>query len=124
MGDGYVRRGEVFTGRVLNGPTQLELVKQGQEVRFVVPAKGDHPVMVTDKYLRERPSWIVRPCVKCGFTELFDAPSDLIKVLFPNSPSGLRDVSFEVFTSLCPVCAEGMETVILRGGDCDTKEEK
>ena len=66
-----------------------------------MPAGGEYPVLVTDKYLIERPSWTIHPGKKCGFSELFDAPSDLILVVFPNIPA---DDVMEAFTSFCPLC--------------------
>ena len=57
--------------------------------------------MVTDKYLREREAWTIHPCRKCGLTELFDAPSDLIRVVFPNAPPGAQMSMFTAFCALC-----------------------
>jgi hypothetical protein len=91
---------DVFIGRILNQPTQLRSVQQGQQIRFVMPLGCEHPVLVTDKYLRERSSWRIHPCQKCGFSELFDAPSDLMRVVFPNIP---KDAVMEAFTSFCPL---------------------
>src|SRR5579859_8001407 len=93
--------GDLFTGRVLNQPAQLRTIQQGQQIRFIMPAGSQHPVLVTDKYLRERLSWTIHPCRKCGFSELFDAPSDLMRVVFPNVPAG---AAMEAFTSFCPLC--------------------
>ena len=107
--------GDVFTGRVLNQPTQLCTVQQGQQIRFIVPAGSEYPVLVTDKYWHERASWTIHPCRKCGFSELFDAPSDLIRVVFPNVPDG---AVMDTFTSFCPLCG-GVQTVEFR----ETREE-
>jgi hypothetical protein len=93
--------GDVFMGQVLNQPTQLRTIQQHQQVRFIMPAGSDHPVLVTEKYLQERPSWRVHPCQKCGFSELFDAPSDLMRVVFPGIPEG---AVMDTFTSFCPLC--------------------
>src|SRR5215470_6526221 len=79
--------GDVFTGCVLNQPTQLHTIRQGQQIRFVMPVGGEYPVLVTDKYLRERSGWVIHPCQTCGFSELFDAPSDLVRVVFPDIPN-------------------------------------
>jgi hypothetical protein len=103
--------GDVFVGTVLNGPMQLQTVHLGQQIRFIMPAGSKHPVLITDKYLRERPSWTIHPCQKCGFTELFDAPSDLMRVVFPNIP--VDEAVMEVFTSFCPLCG-GVQTVEFR----------
>jgi hypothetical protein len=64
---------------------------------------------VTDKYLHERPAWTIHPCQNCGFSELFDAPSDLIRVVFPNIPPG---AVMQSFTSFCPLCG-GVQAIEL-----------
>jgi len=92
---------DVFTGRVLNEPTQLRTIRQGQTIRFIMPEASKFPILVTEKYLAERSVWRIRACEKCGFSELFDAPSDLISKLFPNTPEGSI---MDMFTSKCPLC--------------------
>ena len=91
---------DVFTGCVLNQPQQLTSVAQGAEIKFIAPS-GEYLLMVTEKYLQERPNWNVQPCDQCGFDELFDAPSDLMRVIFPDVP---ESASMEMFTSFCGVC--------------------
>lgn len=98
---------DVFIGRVLNQPTYLRTIQQHQQIRFIMPQAGKHPVLVTDKYLRERPAWRIHPCQKCGFSELFDAPSDLMRGVFPNLPDG---AIMDTFTSFCPLCG-GIQAV-------------
>jgi hypothetical protein len=93
--------GEVFTGRVLHQPIQVHTVRLGQQIRFVVPAAARYPVLVTERYLHERPNWKIQPCQKCGFSELFDAPSELIRILRPNSAHRAGRASFK---SPCPLC--------------------
>ncbi|OWK44956.1 DUF2314 domain-containing protein [Fimbriiglobus ruber] len=101
--------GGVFRGRVLNQPHNLRNVRQGNEIKFVAADEAEYPVMVTDKYLRERGTWVIHPCRQCGFSELFDAPTDLIRVVFPNAPAGAR---MSMFTSFCPLCGgvQGVES--------------
>lgn len=94
----------------MNQPTQLQTVRYSERIRFIVPAGSEHPVMVTEKYLRERPRWKIHPCEKCGFSELFDAPSNLIRVAFPNMPA---DAEPEMFTAFCPLC-RGVQGVELK----------
>lgn len=91
----------IYGGRVLNAPNQLQSVAQHQIIRFKVESGTDYAVMVTEKYLREKPNWNITPCDKCGFTELFDAPSDLIRAAFPSMPA---DAQLEAFTAFCPLC--------------------
>jgi hypothetical protein len=93
--------GDVFRGHVLNQPHHLQTVRLGSEIKFVAAEGAEFPVMVTDKYLREREAWTIIPCRKCGLSELFDAPSDLIRVVFPNTPP---DAQMTMFTALCPLC--------------------
>ena len=97
----------VFKGLVLNQPQQLLSISKGTEICFVVPDGGGHPLSVSDKYLAERGNWIVDPCAKCGLSELFDAPSDLIGIVFPSLPP---DASMEAFTTFCGLC-RGVQTV-------------
>ena len=107
--------GEVFRGRVLNQPYKLKSVRQGSEIRFLVPQGAEHPIMVTDKYLRERGAWTIHPCRKCGLSELFDAPSDLVRVVFPNTPP---DARMTMFTAFCPLCG-GVQGVEARGSPAE-----
>jgi hypothetical protein len=94
--------GDVFTGTVLNQPHQLVSVAQGSAIRFLVPEGGEHPLLVTEKYLRERPDWEVAvPCNRCGLTELFDAPSDLRRAVFPHLPKDFVQVAFTAFCGAC-----------------------
>src|SRR5215467_14273274 len=102
--------GDVYAGRVLNQPSQLRTVQQGQQIRFIMPEGGKHPVLVTEKYLRERSAWTIHPCQKCGLSELFDAPSDLMRVVFPNAPA---ESVMEAFTSFCPLCG-GVQVIELK----------
>jgi hypothetical protein len=100
--------GDVFRGRVLNQPHQLESVREGSEIKFVAADGAELPVMVTDRYLGERGAWLIHPCRQCGLSELFDAPSDLIRVVFPDTPP---DARMSMFTAFCPLCGgvQGVE---------------
>ena len=91
----------VSTGTVLNQPQQLTSIKQGLEITILVLDGYEYPLMVTEKYLIERPHWIVQACQECGLTELFDAPSDLISAAFPDMPLGSVP---EYFTTFCGAC--------------------
>ena len=102
-----------FKGQLLNSPTNLRNVSQGDAVMFIPGVGSPHPVMVTAKYLAERPSWVIQPCQKCGFGELFDAPSDLIRRIFPNNPP---DAKMQGFSSFCPLC-RGVQLVVDKDAD-------
>ncbi|MDQ1923331.1 hypothetical protein [Massilia pseudoviolaceinigra] len=98
--------GDIFTGRVIVSPTQLVTVRINQSIRFIATGTG-HPLMVSEKYIMERASWHIHGCSKCGFAELFDAPSDLIKAIFPAMPA---DAMLDTFTSFCPLC-DGVQAI-------------
>lgn len=93
--------GDIFTGKVLNRPSQLLTVSQDDEIVFIVPKDGHPPILAAEKYLRERPDWIIHPCEKCGLSELFEAPSQLMRVTFPDLPDGFI---MESFTTICGMC--------------------
>jgi hypothetical protein len=101
---------DIFQGQILNTPHQLESVRQNDIITFIVPKTSQYSIMVTQKYLSERPKWTCHPCDKCGFDELFDAPSDLIAVIFPDMP---KNAKMEWFTSFCPLCG-GVQVLELK----------
>lgn len=86
-----------FAGIVLNQPENLVNVKLGDEILFIAVENSPHPLLVTSKYLSERKDWTVMPCNKCGFAELFDAPSDLIGKIFTEREP-------QAFTTFCAFC--------------------
>lgn len=90
----------LFAARLLSAPQRLETVRKGMVVKLVAHEVGP-PLMVTDLYLKERARWVISPCKKCGFTELFDAPSTIQRVVFSHMP---EDATIETFTSFCGMC--------------------
>ena len=99
--------GELFSGRVLNAPSQLKTVQLNQTIRFRIDAGTGQALMVTDTYEHEKRDWKIGPCTKCGFSELFDSPSDLVRATFPDLPA---DAKLEAFTAFCPLCG-GVQTI-------------
>lgn len=95
--------GRAYRGKLLNEPHNLTSIKQGDEILFLATKADIEPFRVTSKYLEEREQWHVAPCSRCGMPELFDAPSDLIKVIFPDIPTS-EDRQETVFTTFCPLC--------------------
>jgi len=103
----------VYRGALLNRPHRLPNLKIGDTI-LVLPAKGsEHPIRTSERYLAERQQYDVVPCQKCGFSELFDAPSALIAKVFPTAPEGCV---MERFTSFCPLCGGVQEVVAEKGG--------
>jgi DNA-directed RNA polymerase subunit RPC12/RpoP len=98
----------VYSGIILNTPVGLTNVRHGAAIKFVMPLVGEHPIMVTDKYLEERDHWVIHPCDKCGFAELYDAPSDFLRVAFPNKS---QDEIQMWFSYKCVRCPNGFQLV-------------
>jgi hypothetical protein len=76
-----------------------------------VPADGQQPLRLTEKYLRERDDWVVHPCKNCGLSELFDVPSELANARVPDLPDG---AVIEAFTAVWGICG-GVQ--LIRGKD-------
>jgi len=106
---------DVWMGHVLNEPCHLTSVSRGDLISFVVPEGSEHALLVTGKYLRERPDWIIQACRGCGLSELYDAPSDLTRRVFPDVPEG---VTMSIFTAICPACG-GTQVVQHKDFDLD-----
>jgi hypothetical protein len=99
---------EVFSAVVLNQPAQLRCVAQGSHIQFIVPEGGQYPLQVTRKYLQERSAWrLLMPCEKCGLTELFDPPSQLLAASFPSVMPDQLSRGF-TFTTRCGWCGNGI----------------
>jgi hypothetical protein len=99
---------QVFSGLLLDKPLHLHGVSQGSVIQFIVPGGGQYPLLVTPKYLQERSSWrLLTPCNKCGLTEIFDPPSQLLAASFPNVAAGQLTGGF-TFTTRCGWCGGGI----------------
>ena len=92
--------GAVMTGRLLEAPRELRLLAVGDTIKFLQVPGRPHPILVTDRYLMERRHSYVVGCDKCGFSELFDSPSDLAAATFPGQV-------VSTFTARCPLCGGG-----------------
>jgi hypothetical protein len=106
-----------YSAKVLNQPLHLKTVKQDDIVQFIVTDSCKYPILVSTKYLEERDRWTIHSCDKCGLSELFDAPSDLIRIIFPNLPPNSK---MGMFSSFCPLCGG---TQVIEDEDA-TKEMK
>ncbi len=99
---------EIFSGVVLYKPAQLLRVAEGSHILFIVPEGGEYPLQVTPKYLQERLTWrLLRPCKKCGLSELFDPPSELVASSFPVVTADQLSKGF-TFTTRCGWCGDTM----------------
>jgi hypothetical protein len=91
----------VYLGDLLSTPHSLKTVKRGDRVKVISVHGLAHPLHVTDDYLREREEWTIAPCDRCGATEVFDPPSVMVKLRFPDAPPGSIIERFTTFCSLC-----------------------
>ena len=95
---------DIFSGVVLNTPHQLREVRKGSVITFLVPEKGEYPLLVSTKYVQERPTWrLLMPCENCGLSELFDPPSDLLAKTFSSVMPEQVSRGF-TFTTRCGFC--------------------
>ena len=103
----------VFRGIVIEDVKELKTVQVNDEILFVVPTRGPHPLLVTEQYLEERPRWsLTTPCRQCGMSELFDPPSGHVARHFPSlTEEEKRRISF---TASCGFCGGGMVVRMMR----------
>lgn len=101
------RAGDAFRGRLLNQPHRLPHLCIDNEILFLTANGAPHPILVTPRYLSEREDWQIHPCNRCGFSELFDAPSELMRATFPKLS---QDGEMAMFTTFCALCG-GVQSV-------------
>jgi hypothetical protein len=94
----------VYLATLLNAPTQLSTIRQGDTIRLLSGTGVEHPLLVTQQYLAERPLWTIRACDRCGLREVLDPPSVMVKLRFPSLPEGHL---LHSFTSFCVLCGGG-----------------
>ncbi|MFC1947873.1 hypothetical protein ACFLXY_08150 [Chloroflexota bacterium] len=91
---------DIFQGNVLNQPFHLQMVKEGDSIKFIIAEGIDFPLYVSEKYIEEKEEWVIRPCVKCGFSELFDPPSELAQKITPPRENE-ETIVFTTFSCKC-----------------------
>ncbi len=92
----------VYSGKLLNKPSNLKTHQLNQIINFVVPANPKLPALeVSPEYLKEIKNWNVHKCEKCGNDQLLESPLVFIEKKFPNQP---KDAIMESFTYFCFVC--------------------
>lgn len=100
----------VYAGKLLNQPSQLTSVRQGDPIYFVCGGGLEFPLHVTEQYLLERPSWSIDPCTRCGMSECLDPPSVMIHTRFPNAMPGM---TLQAFSAFCAACG-GVQVLAMR----------
>jgi len=95
-----------YRGILLNEPQQLEALRQGDSVQFMAVQSSPHPFMANDAYLEDRKGWVVSPCDKCGFTEMFQPPSERAAAFMRenNIPEENTPIMLSTFCPLCGGC--------------------
>jgi len=101
------RSGEYFKGTIINEPALLRTLKKGSVIIYKIDTGTKYPIRVFETFIREKKDWEITPCEKCGFTELFDPPSEIIMIKFPDLKPG---ESIEAMALLCDLCG-GLQTI-------------
>ena len=104
--------GQLITAELLNQPTYLHSFKAGTTYSFLLSASGKI-IFVTPQYLKEISDWTFHACEKCANDVLFDTPSKIQQIAFPNLPEG---AVLQTFTTFCPLCGSA---VALESKDVD-----
>ena len=90
-----------YKGVLVDELQLLKSVQKGTEIIYKIQTGREVPVRLLPSYINELKDWEVSPCDKCGFTELFDAPTEVMKLSFPNLRAG---EVMEAFTTTCNLC--------------------
>lgn len=90
-----------FRGQILTAPQGLLSVKQSSTIIFQVCKNTGLPFLVSKRYLEERREWHVKPCTHCGFSGLFEPPSELFEKAHRGAPEGMIPMAS---TAFCPLC--------------------
>jgi hypothetical protein len=97
------RRGRIFEARLLQDPIIVRQIQKDSHFLFQIKPDSPWPFLVTEKYLADRVNWTISPCNKCGFSELFDPPSQLIQSYLP----GVKVSAVDGFSWQCPADCSG-----------------
>lgn len=92
-----------YIGTLLNAPQQLDNLRQGDAVFFMAAESSPHPFLVDHDYVEDRKKWIISPCDKCGFSEMFQPPSEKAAAFMKENeiPDGNTPL---MLTTFCPLC--------------------
>jgi hypothetical protein len=96
-----LKESAVYVGKLLNAPSLLGSIKQGDPLYFVAGGGLETPLQITEQYLVERGKWIIDPCTRCGMSECLDPPSVMIGTRFPSAPPGMTMRAFSAFCAVC-----------------------
>ena len=108
----------ILTATLLNSPHQLPSLTEGNTYLFQISSAGI-PVLVSDSYLKEIVDWrFAIPCKKCGNDVLFDNPSTIMRIAFPNMPA---NSTMDAFSTFCPLCSD---PIVLRHKDTPEEEDE
>lgn len=96
-------RGQYYIGSLVSPPKQLDNIRQGDDMLFMAVPSGPYPFLIGADYLEDRKNWIISPCSKCGFTEMFQSPTKHAEALMrqDNVPEGKTPI---MLATSCPIC--------------------
>lgn len=93
------QEGRAFRVELAEPPQFLKAFAQGGQLLIFRMPTLEKPFLVSEAYVAERKQWTISPCSVCGFSELFEPPSELLR-------SALRIPSPELvegFSWRCPL---------------------
>lgn len=94
----------IVTAELLNQPVNLKSFHANESYTFQLNGSGKL-IYVSPEYLEEIKDWKISPCEKCANDVLFDTPSTICRIAFPDMPG---DAVMQVFTTFCPMCGNAM----------------
>lgn len=97
-----------YKAKLINQPFNLKTLQMGSEILFVPSTTFQLPIRVTQEYLNDRKTFDIKPCDRCGLSELFDPVQQLIALTFPDMKTHVEEhpehAQGIMFSSICPFC--------------------
>lgn len=72
------QEGRAFRVELTEPPQFLKAFSRGRQVLVFRMPNLEKPFLVSEAYLAERKNWTFSPCTICGFSELFEPPSQIL----------------------------------------------
>lgn len=73
------QEGRAFRVELAEPPQFLKAFAQGGPLLIFRMPTLEKPFLVSEAYVAERKQWTISPCSVCGFSELFEPPSELLR---------------------------------------------
>ena len=109
----------VYFGNILNKPQFLDNLHQGDEISFLKVESAPFPFLISPNYVDDRKKWVISPCDKCGFAEMFEPPSKKVESFMKENQITEENVPI-MMTTFCPLCG-GAQILGKIGTEAETK---